>query len=86
VIVADGLSEEQLVRLAKLGAAKRLEELKMEVDAIQALIGSAPARRSQDRQLVKARRRKGGWTAAKRRAAAERMKAYWANRKAGRKK
>jgi hypothetical protein len=85
VIVANGLSEQQLVQLAKLGAAKRLEELQSEVDAIEALIGQAPAGRPKNRQAAKPRRRKSGWSAAKRKAAAERMKAYWAKRKAGRK-
>ena len=79
--MADGLTREQLMQLARLGAEKRLEALRAEIRAIEALVTRAQpgstSERSRDRQ-----RRRPRWSAAKRKAAAERMKAYWANRKA----
>jgi len=79
--MADELTREQLMQLARLGAEKRLEALRAEIRAIEALVTRAQpgstSERSRDRQ-----RRRPRWSAAKRKAAAERMKAYWANRKA----
>jgi hypothetical protein len=89
------LTRQELLRLARLGAHARLAELRAEISAIEALVGpgtrkrgrparvKAPAVKATDRGSVK---RKPRWTAAQRRAAAERMKAYWAKRKAGAKK
>ena len=92
--MADQLSRDQLVRLAQLGAATRLEELKEEIAAIEALLGARgrgrPARRGGAVAGAATSRRRGrrrrSWTAAQRKAAAERMKRYWAKRKAGTKK
>ena len=89
------LTRQELLRLARLGAHARLAELRAEISAIEGLIG--PGRRKRGRPAkVKARtatpsdrgraKRKTRWTAAQRRAVAERMKAYWAKRKAGLKK
>lgn len=89
------LTRQELLRLARLGAHARLAELRAEVAAIEALL--APAKRRRGRPAkVKApeatsskrrrARRRPQWTAAQRQAVAERMKAYWARRKAGIKK
>lgn len=83
------LTRDQLVRLAKLGAATRLHELKAEIDAIESLLGPGRGRRrraSTEAPRRRTRKRKRGWTAEQRKAAAERMKSYWAKRKAGHKK
>jgi hypothetical protein len=89
------LTRQELLRLARLGAHARLAELRAEVAAIEALLGhgtrkrgrpptvKAQAMTSSNRGRVK---RKPRWTAAQRQAVAERMKAYWAKRKAGLKK
>lgn len=77
------LTREQMLQLARMGAEKRIEELRAEIRAIETLIGrrtAAVAKRGGVR-----RRRRPHWTAAQRKAAADRMKAYWANRKAKRK-
>ena len=87
--MADGLTREQLLQLARLGAEKRLDALRAEIRAIETLVGRGTGRvaRSRGAQAVGggAKRRRPRWSAAKRKAAAERMKAYWANRKAKRK-
>jgi hypothetical protein len=44
------------------------------------------AQRAERRQTAPRRRKRSGWSAAQRKAAATRMKAYWAKRKAGRKR
>jgi hypothetical protein len=91
------LTRQELLRLARLGAHARLAELRAEVAAIEALLGPGTRKRgrpakvkaqaeavtSSNRGRVKRRPR---WTAARRQAVAERMKAYWAKRKAGLKK
>jgi hypothetical protein len=81
--MADGLTREQLLQLARLGAEKRLEALRAEIRAVEALVGrsQAPAGRSAGTR----KRRRPRWSPEKRKAAAERMKAYWAKRKAKRK-
>ncbi len=85
--MANRLTRDELVRLAKLGAASRLRQLKEEIDAIESLLGGGRTRRSAKSAGRGGRKRaRRGWTAAQRKAAAERMKAYWAKRKAGRKK
>jgi hypothetical protein len=75
------LTKEQLLQLARMGAEKRIEDLRAEIRAIEALVG----RRSAAVVGGGGRKRRPHWTAAQRKAAAERMKAYWANRKAKRK-
>ena len=91
------LTRPELLRLARLGAHARLTELRAEVAAIEDLLGSGTPKRGRPAK-VKAKEqgvtpsaqgramRKPRWTAAKRQAVSERMKAYWAKRKAGLKK
>jgi hypothetical protein len=82
----------QLLKLARAGAEVRLAELKSEIDFIyrsfpdlqQARRGGArraQAAETPTEQSVGER----GWTAAQRKAAAERMRKYWAARKAAKK-
>jgi hypothetical protein len=95
------LSQDQLNALARHGAQARINELRQEIAAIeQAFPGLGAKRRGRPRKQsssadgsaastgvsAKARRRSRGWSAAQRKAAAQRMKAYWVKRKAGRKK
>ena len=78
------LNREQLLHLARLGASQRLQELREERRAIQALIGADRAASSES--ATPRRRRKRSMSAAARKAVSERMKKYWAGRRAGRKK
>jgi hypothetical protein len=94
--VASDLSREELRRLARLGAQKRLEELRREEAAIRAafpdLNDTAPGRRGRKGARGAAqpagaarkakRRRRAPMSAAQKRAVSERMKKYWAKRKA----
>jgi hypothetical protein len=78
------LSQEQLRRLARLGAVTRLEQLRQEESAIRAefpeLFGrgrreaapNGPARRASSRRRMSADARK---------AVSERMRKYWAERR-----
>jgi len=91
--VAKRLSEQEILRLARLGALARLRELEEEAKAIRRMFpglkfpgfkavpeGAAPAPKPER----KARGRKGGgghMSPEARKAAAERMKAYWARKK-----
>jgi hypothetical protein len=94
------LSQEQLTALARHGAQARINELRQEIAAIEQAFSNVRLKRrgrprKQARQAAGAngsteapakRGRSRGWSAAARKAAAARMKAYWAKRKAGRKK
>jgi hypothetical protein len=92
--MAHELSTEELKRLARLGAAARLEQLEAERLAIlRAFPGLASAARPKRAAPTtgepgatapkkKARRRRP-MTAEQKRAASERMKKYWAARKQG---
>jgi hypothetical protein len=94
------LSQEQLNALAKHGAQARINELRQEIAAIERAFPQLRARRGgrprkqasateapvTANQSSNGRRRSRGWSASQRKAAADRMKAYWAKRKAGRKK
>jgi hypothetical protein len=94
------LSQEQLNALAKHGAQARINELRQEIAAIEQAFPQLRSRRggrprkqasatessATANQSSKGRRRSRGWSASQRKAAADRMKAYWAKRKAGRKK
>jgi hypothetical protein len=77
------LDQEQLRRLARLGAVARLEQLRQEEAAIRAefpeLFGrgrdgavAAPARKARSRRKM---------SAAARKAVSERMRKYWAERR-----
>lgn len=98
--MASSLSREQLLALARHGAQARLTELQNEIAAIQRAFPALRARRggrprkqvSADQppatanESAAARRGRRSWSAAQRKAAAERMRAFWAKRKSGRKK
>ena len=91
------LWRQQLQRLARLGAARRLQELQDEEAAIRAAFpdlpkgtgaargrgGSRRGRKGAARQSATAakKRRRSNMSAAQRRAASERMKKYWAARR-----
>jgi hypothetical protein len=80
------LTRDQLIRLARLGAEERLEQLDAERRAIEALLGEKRSERRATRSAKKTAaaspRKRRGWNAAQRKAAAARMKAYWAKRRA----
>ena len=94
--MAEQLSRVELLRLARLGATSRLEELRREIVSLETLLGGdAP------RLKVRRKRRKTGkvakvakpaaaaapaqkktaWSPAARRAVSLRMKKYWAERR-----
>jgi hypothetical protein len=72
--------------LARLGASTRLEELKQEISAIEALLGGRSAGTAKSARKGSRKVGRRGWTAAQRKAAADRMKTYWAKWRAGKKK
>lgn len=76
------LNQEQLRRLARLGAVARLEQLRSEEAAIRAefpeLFGG---RRREAAAAPTRRRRKTKMNAAARKAVSERMRKYWAERR-----
>lgn len=83
------LNQEQLRRLARLGAMARLEQLRQEEAAIRAEFpelfgrgarGAAGAGGGARKQKRK-RRRGGNMSAAARKAVSERMRKYWAERR-----
>jgi hypothetical protein len=88
--VPSELSPNQLSQLAKLGARVRLAEIKRERAALNAILnGSASGAGSMQtasREPVRRRQRRATWSAAQRRAVSERMKRYWAKRRATAKK
>jgi hypothetical protein len=100
--MAASLTPDQLRALARHGAQGRLTELRNEINAIEAAFPDlAPARgrgrggrgrkqasASQPAATAADARPSGrrGWNDAQRKAAADRMKAYWAKRKGGKKK
>jgi len=90
------LNEEQLRRLARLGAVARLEQLRSEEAAIRAEFpelfgggrgrGRKGARRGSGgaapaKAATRRRRRKVAMTPEQRKAVSERMKRYWAERR-----
>lgn len=85
------LSRETLHRLARLGAERRLEELRTEEAAILAAfpnLGRGAGRRrgrsagdAATAGAVKRRRRRFKMSAAQKKAVSERMKKYWAGRR-----
>jgi hypothetical protein len=91
------LNREQLLQLARHGAAARIAELQNEISAIEQAFpglrnGSGPRRRTRARrqtagatQVKATAANRRGWTAAQRKAAARRMRAYWRKRKANKK-
>jgi hypothetical protein len=83
------LNTEQLRRLARLGAVARLEQLREEEAAIRAEFpelfgrGRGGASRGNSTASVArgSRRRRGGMSAAARKAVSVRMRKYWAERR-----
>ena len=84
----------QLLKLARAGAETRLTELRQEIAFIYRSFpdlrrgGRASASPTSAPRLGRSRRRRPGargWSVAQRRAAADRMKKYWAAKKAGKK-
>ena len=86
----------RILELARKGAEHRLEELKREIaDLMKAFphleYGSAispavPRQHYPPAPTETSRRKRRGMSAAQRKAVSERMKKYWAARRAGRKK
>ena len=67
----------QLLGLARLGVARRLEELNLELKTLRAFLAGRPERST----AVVRRRKRPVWSAAQRRAVSVRMKKYWAARR-----
>ena len=90
--MASGLTPEELRRLARLGAARRLEELRREEAALRAAFpGLSTVGTERGRRAAQAangstarRRRRRKMSAAQKRAVSERMKKYWAARRKAR--
>jgi hypothetical protein len=78
------LNQEQLRRLARLGAVARLEQLREEEAAIRAefpeLFGGRRGNR-QVRSASRKKRRRPAMSAAQRKEVSERMRKYWAERR-----
>jgi hypothetical protein len=80
-------SQEQLRRLARLGAIARLEQLRQEQAAIRGefpeLFGRGRRAQPDDGQVAsdRRRRRRRPMSAAERKAVSERMRKYWAQRR-----
>lgn len=87
--MATDLSRDDLKRLARLGAMRRLEELQREEAAIRAAFpelfrASTRAARTSaadDAAPARRRKRKSNMSPAARKAVSERMKKYWAERR-----
>jgi hypothetical protein len=95
--LAEQLGRVELLRLARLGATSRLEELRREIVSLESLLGGKAPREKGRRKRRKASKaakpaaaaaakRKTAWSAAKRRAVSLRMKKYWAARRQASKK
>lgn len=76
------LSRTELLKLARAGAAARVAELRAEIEAIYRQFPEVRNTTSADGASVRRKPGVRGWTPAQRRAAAERMRKYWAARKA----
>jgi hypothetical protein len=87
VFVANELSKDDLRRFARLGAMRRLEDLRQEEAAIKAtfpeLFRGTPGRAAAPAAAPakKAARKRSKMSAAARKAVSERMKKYWAGRR-----
>jgi len=84
------LSHSTLLSLARAGAAERVRELQSEIDSIYRQFpdltrGRRGTRSSSSGRPGRKARRRRGWTPAQRKAAAERMRKYWAARKSSKK-
>jgi hypothetical protein len=78
------LNQEQLRRLARLGAMARLEQLRQEEAAIRSafpeLFGRGRREQAANGGIARSRRRRG-MSASQRKAVSERMRKYWAERR-----
>lgn len=85
--MAKELSKDDLRRFARLGAMRRLEDIRQEEASIRAAFpelfrsSAAPAPAPATAKAKKARRRRSTMSADARRAVSERMKKYWAGRR-----
>jgi hypothetical protein len=85
------LRRHELLRFARTGAEARLQELRQELESIYAAFpdlrrgGVGSRTRTAGRQAKRPRARRQSWTAAQRKAVSDRMRKYWAARKAARK-
>lgn len=92
--MAKELNKDDLRRFARLGAMRRLEDIRNEEAAIRAAFpelfrggsaptdATAPARSAKRaKKAKKAGRRRAGMSAEARKAVSERMKKYWAGRR-----
>jgi hypothetical protein len=81
------LTQEQLRRLARLGAMARLEQLRQEEAAIRAefpeLFGRGREAAARPAAPAANRRKRPRMTAEARKAVSERMRKYWAERRKG---
>ncbi len=79
------LSRPQLLKLARAGAQARLAELQAEIDAIRRSFPDLRGGKEAAKSAGASRSGRRGWTPAQRKAAADRMKKYWAARKSSKK-
>jgi len=83
------LNQDQLRRLARLGAKARLDEIRQEEAAIRAAFpdlfgrGRRSASGAEASPTAGRRRRRRSMSAAARKAVSERMRKYWAERRKG---
>ena len=89
--MAAELTRDEIRRLARLGAARRLEELRREEAALRAAFPGLGGEIGRGRRTVQSangatarRRRRRKMSAAQKRAVSERMKKYWAERRKAR--
>jgi len=82
--LAQSLSRTELLKLARAGAAARIAELRAEIEAISRAFPEVRKGGGRAAASAPGKRKPGlrGWTPAQRKAAAERMRKYWAARKA----
>ena len=82
------LTRSQLLRLAQYGAQTRLAELRAEIETLYRSFPDLRRGRRPGEPASPGKRPPGrrGWNAAQRKAAAERMKKYWAARKSAKNK
>lgn len=81
------ISKDELLRLARTGALARVKELEAELESIYGTFPDLRRRSGSGRPAKSSAAGNGGatarsWTAADRRAVSERMKKYWALRRA----
>ena len=77
------VSRSELLKLARTGAERRLNELQSEIASLLRLFPDLRSRRGRAAGATASARRTGRrrWTASQRKAAADRMRKYWATRK-----